>query len=44
MKNKEFYIFHPQSRHRVENLGDNPRAVVCIDYIVDAKYRKSGIL
>lgn len=43
MKNKEFYIFHPQSMHRVENLGDTPRAVVCIDYIVDDKYRESGI-
>ena len=43
-KNKEFYIFHPMSEHRVENNMTTPRSVLCIDYIVGDKYIRQSIL
>lgn len=43
-KNKEFYIFHPLSEHRVENNMTTSRSVVCIDYIDGSKYIKGSIL
>jgi len=43
-KNKEFYIFHPLSEHRVENNMTTSRSVVCIDYIAGDKYIKNSIL
>lgn len=43
-KNKEFYIFHPLSEHRVENNMTTSRSVVCIDYIAESKYIKGSIL
>lgn len=43
-KNKEFYIFHPETPHRVESKMGRPRSVVCIDYIGDTKYSGTSIL
>jgi hypothetical protein len=31
--NKQFYIFHPQLKHRVQNDMQTPRSVLCIDYL-----------
>lgn len=42
--NGEFYIFRPETKHRVENPGKKSRTVLCIDYITDPKYRRSSIL
>ncbi len=42
--NGKFYIFRPETKHRVENLGNTSRSVVCIDYIADTKYRRESIL
>lgn len=36
--NKSFYIFHPMSKHRVENKMKSCRSVLCIDYITDKNY------
>lgn len=36
--NKSFYIFHPMSKHRVENKMKSCRSVLCIDYITDKDY------
>lgn len=43
-KDKEFYIFHPETEHRVENMMNTPRAVVCIDYLDSTKYSGTAIL
>jgi len=43
-KDKEFYIFHPETEHRVENMMSTPRAVVCIDYLDSTKYSGTAIL
>tara|TARA_B100000902_G_scaffold95218_1_gene98005 strand:+ start:237 stop:872 length:636 start_codon:yes stop_codon:yes gene_type:complete len=39
MVNKEFYIFHPMTRHRVENNMSSPRTLLCIDYITDPEHK-----
>lgn len=36
--NKSFYIFHPMSKHRVENNMKSCRTVLCMDYITDKNY------
>jgi hypothetical protein len=36
--NQSFYIFHPMSKHRVENKMKSCRTVLCIDYITDKDY------
>ena len=33
MQNKEFYIFHPMSEHRVENNMKSSRTLLCLDYV-----------
>ena len=38
LTNKSFYIFHPMSKHRVENKMKSCRSVLCIDYITDKNY------
>lgn len=38
--NKEFYIFHPMSEHRVENNMKSTRSVLCIDYITNSDYTR----
>lgn len=36
--NKSFYIFHPMSKHRVENNMKSCRVVLCMDYITNKNY------
>ena len=33
IQNKEFYIFHPMSEHRVENNMKSSRTLLCLDYV-----------
>ncbi|NDB28755.1 hypothetical protein EB169_08055 [archaeon] len=40
-ENKKFYIFHPMSKHRVENNMSSCRSVLCIDYITDTEYTQN---
>lgn len=38
-KNSEFYIFHPEREHRVENNLNQSRSILCIDYIPNSDFR-----